>query len=359
MKNTRFRLGACLLFASLTFQSYSQKETSNFTITPELSKRIIETNYMDVTVFHVTKKEIDYHTSDTTAKTKNEYKYLLGVIKEYAGFKDYNNSFQQRQYEDSVLKLEKIKQVIAEETKLNVIQKRMTYMLENSSINVNQLSGEYFELSKKYMCAISPIENKLIQNELSDDLRDNYNVSFEVLTKPYPLIQKVGTEDYYWIMSDEYISKIKFDQKMQELLDIVHKQGYKDYKDYDRIYIKTKTAEISLDMNFYSLLKQNLSFISKFDADQMKISALVQQTIPHSKTLDKYLSTYNIQRRNTSTATINSWRIATANAEKLSNQIFKLRELYDAKFSFGLLDKSNILDVFQENLNASKGVLKM
>ena len=59
------------------------------------------------------------------------------------------------------------------------------------------------------------------------------------------------------------------------------------------------------------------------------------------------------------TASLNAWRTATGNAQKLLNQINKLSEKYDGNYSFTLLNKENTLDVFLDNLNASKGVLGM
>ena len=48
-------------------------------------------------------------------------------------------------------------------------------------------------------------------------------------------------------MSDEYLSALRGSQQEQELLDMVHKLGYKEYKEGEDYYIKSKTAEIRLD----------------------------------------------------------------------------------------------------------------
>lgn len=234
--------------------------------------------------------------------------------------------------------------------------KRTSFIIDNE-IEITSLSGEFQELPNKYMLALRDIENKFVKDELTNDTKGYYNTGG--LTKEYSLIKKTNSDDYYYIMSDDYLSTLIFKQKVNELLSMVHKLGYKEYKEGQDLYIKSKTSEIRLDVRIYNELKKNPNYISTLDSDQAKITALVNQTIPHSKTLDKYLSQYNIQRRNLSTATINSWRTATTEAQKLLNQINKLSEKYDGNYSFTLLNKSNTLDIFLDNLNASKGMLGM
>src|SRR5690606_18856407 len=176
-------------------------------------------------------------------------------------------------------------------------------------------------------------------------------------------INKKDTNEYYYIVSSSFLSSLTSKQKEQELVEIVNKMGYKVYKSDDRydenLYIKSKTAEIKLDNRTYHELKSNPNYISNLDSDQAKIAVLVKQTVSHSNTLDKYLSQYNIQKRNMSTSSIESWRKATANAQNLLTQINKLSEKYEGNYSFTLLNKSNSLNIFLDNLLASKGVLGM
>lgn len=92
----------------------------------------------------------------------------------------------------------------------------------------------------------------------------------------------------------------------------------------------------------------------------MKLDALIKQTIPHSKTLDKYIRLYRIQRNKMSTANINAWKAATSQAQKLNNQMVKHTEKYAGDYSFMPLNNlSNISEIFSDNLGASKGVLGM
>ena len=140
------------------------------------------------------------------------------------------------------------------------------------------------------------------------------------------------------------------------------KLGYKEYRNpndsYDEnLYIKSKTCEIKLDNWTYQELKTNPSYITALDNDQMKLNALIKQTIPHSQTLDKYLGLYRIQRNKMSATNISAWKAATIQAGKLNDQIVKMDEKYAGNYSFMPLNKASTRNDFSDNLGASKGIL--
>lgn len=220
-------------------------------------------------------------------------------------------------------------------------------------------SGDFKILPERYVLVLQDAENQFLKNELL--IYDN-SYGSNSFTQPYPLMQKVGTEDFYFITSDEFYRYLSAQDSKAELLTMVHKLGYKEYDDgYGEYYIKSKTAEIKLDAGLYDALKSNPNYISQYDAAKIKINALITQSVLHSKTLDKYISQYRIQRSRMSTANLNAWRTATTNAQKLLNQINKLEEPYEGNYSFRQLDdsKRRILDNFVDNLLASKGILGM
>ena len=168
------------------------------------------------------------------------------------------------------------------------------------------------------------------------------------------------TDEYFYILADEYVSTLEKEQKNNEIFEMIHKLGYKEYKDeYGDYFIKSKTCEIKLDTWTLSELRLNPEYITTLDNDQLKLATLVKQTIPHSKILDKYCGLYNIQRSRMSAIDIKNWRIATTNALKLDNEIYKISEKYSGNYSFTLLDKSKTLQDFTDNVLASKGVLGM
>jgi hypothetical protein len=234
--------------------------------------------------------------------------------------------------------------------------KRMAFMLEEP-VDVLKLSGKFVEM-KGYMLANREVPEKFLKDEIANDLRGIYNSG--QLGSPYPLLKKQGTEEYYYVVDETFLPYVFQRQMKEELLQMVHDLGYKEYSDeYGSLYIKSKTSEIRLSERTYWELKKDPQYITKLDADQTKIAALVKQTPPHSKTLDKYLSLYNVQKRNMSSADLKAWRNATENAQKLHNQIYEIGKKYDGNTSFKLLDKSNTFDNFLDNLLASKGVLGM
>ena len=219
-------------------------------------------------------------------------------------------------------------------------------------------SGDFKILPERYVLVLQDVENQFLKNELLV-----YNSGYEIngVSQPYSLMQKVGTDDFYFITSDEFYRYLSAQDLKTELLTIVHKLGYKEYQKDEEYFIKSKTAEIKLDAGLYDALKSNPNYISQYDAAKIKINALITQSIPHSKTLDKYISQYRIQRSRMSTANLNAWRTATTNAQKLLNQINKLEEPYEGNYSFRQLDdsKRRALDNFLDNLLASKGFLRM
>ena len=242
-------------------------------------------------------------------------------------------------------------------TKIDVPTHQSAYLVSGVSIDIMGISGTFEKMPEAYKVVIKDVEGRFVANQLITKLQ-NYE-SYDNLSNEYPLIRKVGTEEYYLIMSYDFVSSTIKEYEQSKVLNLVHKLGYKEFKVGDDYYIKSKTSEIKLNFQTYQELEKNPNYISTLDADQSKIANLVQQTVEHSTRLDKYLSQYRIQKHNLPTATINAWRTATTNAQKLMNQINKLSEKYDGDYSFKLLRGTKTIDMFSDTLLASKGVLGM
>lgn len=235
--------------------------------------------------------------------------------------------------------------------------KRLAYMMTPDPIDVDVLLGKYIQLSEKYALVLAD-ENTFVKNELVTEDK-KYTTQLIETVVYYPIIKSKDNDKIYFVMSDKLIPTLQNDSNQENIISLIRKLGYKEYKDGEDYYITSKTSEIRLDAFTFNELSKNPSYITTLDNDQMKISALVQQTIPHSKTLDKYLSQYNIQKGRMPAATINAWRAATQQAQKLHNQIYKISEKYHGNYSYTLSKRSNTHDAFLDNLNASKGVLGM
>jgi len=294
-------LSALLFTASVALPAklYSQDGTT-FKITSQPSKQVIEKNKMQIDVFPVLQREIESPTG-----------------------------------------------------------KRQAYMIAGLSVNIDSLSGDFVLLPNKYRVAFADIGNKYVKDELGiEKFADTRQMS-----KEGELLQKAGTDKYYWIVaSDDFSANIMRLSAEEESLKMIHKLGYKEYRDEYRVLrFKSKTSDIRLDSRILAELKNDSQYISKLDSDQTKIIALVKQTLSHSKTLDRYISLYNVQRNRMSSADLQAWKNATASAQKLHNQIHAIGQKYDGNTSFTLLDKTvtKNLNDFLDNLVASKGVLGM
>lgn len=231
------------------------------------------------------------------------------------------------------------------------ISKRFAYIVEGNSIGIENLSGNFTILAGNFTLQKEDFQDKRVKNELVQE--GDY--------KAYPIIQRVGTDEFYYITSNYFLQYVSSAQFLNDVVALVNKAGYKEYyrSSDGAAFIKTKTAEISLDGWIYKMLKSNPNYITEFDNDQLNIASLVKQTISHSKTLDKYIGLYRIQRNRISSANVAAWRVATTNAQKLHDRIYKLSEKYEGNYSFSLLNKSDTHQEFLDNLLASKGVLGM
>lgn len=232
---------------------------------------------------------------------------------------------------------------------------RQGYYVTKENEDINFLTDNFIKLPKKYKLSRGTYEDKYVTNELVNAETTHYLY----LTETKYLLIKDSSNDSIYAISEDNLKDIAEIATTKTLINIVNKLGYKEYQEGEDFYIKTKTSEIRLDNRTKMELDKNPNYIKQLDADQLQIASLVKQTVSHSKTLDKYLSLYRIQKSKISTANINAWRTATTNAQKLMLQINKLSEKYDGNYSFTLLNKSNTLDIFSDNLLASKGVLRM
>ena len=242
--------------------------------------------------------------------------------------------------------------------------KRPVLFLDNEIANINEIIGSYSMTPTKYRYAgKNDRKGNYIEDELvSTSIEYNNDGS---LSEIFYCIYKNNSTGRLYVIKERDVKSIMSYFKTQELIRIVEKKGFKVYETnegyYENYYyIKSKTCEIKLDNWTYNELKKNSSYITELDNYQIKLKSLVQQTAPHSKTLDKYLGLYRIQRNKMSVANINAWKNATSQAQKLNNQISKLGEQYAGNYSFTPFDRmTGLRQQFANNLDASKGVLGM
>jgi hypothetical protein len=241
--------------------------------------------------------------------------------------------------------------------------KRPVLFLGNDVLTDTEIIGSYSKIPTQYLYARrDDRKGNYIEGELVDKSKEFNNYGLSEIE--YSLYKNDLTGKLYGIREENLKTLLNYVQA-QEMIKIVEKLGYKVYQtneDYyeNYYYIKSKTCEIKLDSWTYNELKKNPSYINALDNYQIKLKSLVQQTVPHSKNLDRYLGLYRIQKNKMSTTDINAWKNVTAQAQKLNDQISKLGEQYAGNYSFTPFDQmTSLRRQFTENLGASKVVLGM
>lgn len=312
-------------------------------------------------------------TNDNSTKTRKLFIYKNGkrssnkdvmACKEFIEKIPYNEPVEAYRDYNTYLRLTQellnIPKTEIREVKSNVSERKSIMILDSTITDVNAFVGRFVELPTKYIMIVDNCKDQFVKYQLVDGLKDCFNKGYDTR---YSIVRNVDTNAMYYLMNDEYLSKLRGNQKTQWLIEAVNKLGYKEYKSADRydenLYIKSKTCEIKLDAFTYSVLKANPNFIVELDADQAKIESLTKQTSAHTQTLEKYINIYNIKRSKMSATDLSAWRTATSKAQTLQAQIYKLTEKYDGNYSFKPINKNNLLNDFLDSLLASKGALGM
>tara|TARA_R110002050_G_scaffold261556_1_gene401738 strand:+ start:280524 stop:281912 length:1389 start_codon:yes stop_codon:yes gene_type:complete len=238
---------------------------------------------------------------------------------------------------------------------------REALMMNTSFIeDLNSLVGSYSILPNQYMLVMKNVGDVLVQYELTSDFTNNHSNN---LSKPRTLLKKIDTDEFYYIGSDDLLSYLQSSLSNETLYEIIEELGYEKYYDEDResYFINTGTAKIRL-MTPWLLdqLKENKSFITDLDKKHRQLDAYTRQTIAHSKKLEPYIRLYNMKGRFMKSTDIIAWEKVTRNALSL---YVKTYELYDSLFYHSITrtnTKTNdVLQVFFDNIHASKGVLRI
>lgn len=224
----------------------------------------------------------------------------------------------------------------------------------NSEFRISEnFAGNYTKYPQSYKVAKrSEANGEYFEGELVDASKTGFYLSEDT----YSVVVK--DNDSLFAVKDKNLESILKARQTAQMLQSLEKLGYKTYQDGEDYYFKSKTSELKVTSLLLDQMKKDSDFITKLDAQQTKRIALAKQTIPHSKTLDKYLGQYRIQRNKMPTADLTAWRTATTNAQKLNLQLIKMNE---SGYQATLLDKSynKLMSEFADNLLASKGVLGM
>lgn len=230
----------------------------------------------------------------------------------------------------------------------NETTERLAYIVDLNTIDPLQIVGEFKVLGDEYWISKSTNYHN-VQNELVPDNTNRYN-------RKSPLLLNIETNQLYYIEAKSFVNALKGVKEFEQLKIAISKYGYKVDENGK---IKTKMVTVVLGQWLINSLNDNPNYLKQLDADYAKIVELTKQYPAYSKTLDRYIGLYRIQRNKMSTSDINAWRSSTEKADKLFRQIYELKEKYE--FNYWSInpniDQSKIIDDFMDNLTVSRHIL--
>lgn len=261
-------------------------------------------------------------------------------------------------YKAELLKLDKLelkkpKELIVKENleklKNTKVQRQALIADMSNASNKDLLVGKFKTIDEKYLMCENDTEhfskNELIDRSISRCLRG----------KKYLIMQNVETNDLYYLVAEDFTTKLKNLKNFEMLKSEIAKYGYSVNENGS---VKTKMATVSLGEWLINKLKNNPNYLKQLDADYSKIAELYKSLPAHSKTLDRFIGLYRVQLR-MSTSDIDSWRASTKKADSTFKQIYKLKEKYEDRVwdISSSTDNSEVFSNFMDNLLVSKNLL--
>ena len=299
---------------------------------------------------------------------KNSINNIIDQIKYPEKTNEYN------QYLIHLNNLPNIKKTKPGKIQSSLESEREVKLVNEAKIDINLFSGSFIVNSSTACMAYKNHEDSensksFIKDELIDyQEAQNYP---RIFSDPGFLIKEINSNEEFFLplRSQSYIKFVYDSQKDFETLKILHELGYKEYNkefydqlkgNYNKLFIKTKTAEIELkenDYNLYNILKENRSILSNFDNDHNKLFPLMKQCATYTNSLISFLNIYKIKRNMTPISVINSARTTVINAKKLVNQIMDIRGKYAFIYSFLEVENNAAFQLFLDKYVESKNVL--
>ncbi len=234
----------------------------------------------------------------------------------------------------------------------NDIVERNAFVINSEPINASSFVGNFKTLYEKYRMCTSTNTYGYVTNELVDEESSNCRNQ-----KKYTVFQNENTKEMFYVATDNFIKKINEYREYEKLKVEFSKYGY-SVNENGRV--KTKMATVNFGEWLVYKLKENPNYLKQLDSDYSKIAELYKGLPAHSKTLDRFIGLYRIQRR-MATSDIDSWRASTQKADNIFRQIYKLKEKYEDRVwdISSSVDTSETYNDFMDNLTVSKHLLGM
>lgn len=319
-----------------------------------------------------------YIYQETSKPNKNDLKfcrdYIFRVIQAVIEPEKSNSYIE---YVSRLENLQKIDKTMPGLVKSLIESERQAKLVEEKKMDINTFSGSFIIVKPGPYFLNKNIEDpdnlkSFVENELID--YESYKKSerkVELNASQGQLLKEINSNEEYFLPAESwyYLERVRNCQKDIELLNILHDLGYKeyykeyyDYKQdkYNKTFIQTKTAEIELredDYTLLDLLKENKSALSNFDNDRNKFLSLMKQCTTYTSSLSDFINIYNIKRNETPISTINAWKTKAIIAKKLLSQILVIRSKYAFIYTFLEFQNDSSFDVFLDKSILSSNIL--
>lgn len=350
-----------LMFANLSAQA-------TFTISSEVISKLKAEQRM---VYPITTREVEYYPFVKGKVPTSQYeiflqskKYFEQEYNDYMKSPNKSNSYTPAFVTEYPKMLEEEKSFSEEEkytdglVKSNMIAKRNAYMIdmEKPLMNLEELKGNYKEISSTMLISADDVENRFLKNELSDDLRSYLGYPSG---KSNTLMQNIDTGKFYLVLYDTFqnILVINDTGNVEKLLTSM---GYKTYEQNGHKYIITKHYKVPCDAILYNTLKRDKEYLKKIDIWFDQMQGLRKQALSYNPKFDNYIRIYRLQRNRMSKADISTWTTLTKSAMALNKQFVALNDkLWSVNYD--VLDKSYLKNSneFDNYLSVSIGVLTL
>lgn len=108
------------------------------------------------------------------------------------------------------------------------IIKKSVYVLQDTPIDIDILSGEFIELSETYALMNESVKYKFAKNELFDQSNEHFNNQNEF--DGFPIIKKSDTNQLYYITSKQFLLQMKGVIEREKFKNLDKTSEYKSWK---------------------------------------------------------------------------------------------------------------------------------
>lgn len=200
------------------------------------------------------------------------------------------------------------------------LESRTVYIANKDSI-IQALNGNFQELSSKVMIAYSDYQDKLLKNEVSEEVKKYSSYG----NSNYSFVKNTDNDELY-VFSAGLFRELSSNKIKTKLHDLLIKLNYRPYQydGYDQWYVDTKYYKIEVYPFLYEKLNADSSYLRKLDEKYLKIQELRSKGFSYKKYLDNYIRIYRLKRNNMSMSDINAWTKITKEANLINKKIFEL-----------------------------------